>query len=276
MRCFLVQTKPLYGKAGLSTRLRRRCAPARMLVQCRLVDMRIGIANPFGGGVWFKERTGSTMDDAVALVVRGEVSGSIAWAGVQDQGRGRFSDRKWVTTPGEALLFTLAIIEESAAGSFPLSLRVALGLARYTESLGLHSEIKWPNDVLIGEKKVSGILVIGIGNWKYIGIGLNLRQTQFDQQNLRRPATSLLLEGIETEARETLEAFLPFLHSAIHDNAWVSKPEIEKRLWRRGLETEVVEQPGKDPKHGIVEGVDTDGALLLRTPSGIIRCVSGE
>src|SRR5262245_42966854 len=112
------------------------------------------------------------MDDAVALVVRGEASGSIAWAGVQEQGRGRFSDRKWVTQPGEALLFTLAMVDAAAPGAFPLSLRVALGVSRFVESEGAKAQIKWPNDVLISDKKVSGILVIGIGTWKYVGIGL--------------------------------------------------------------------------------------------------------
>jgi BirA family biotin operon repressor/biotin-[acetyl-CoA-carboxylase] ligase len=216
------------------------------------------------------------MDAAAALVARGEASGCIAWAGAQDSGRGRFADRKWESPPGESLLFTLALADGASPETFPVSLRVALALCTCIESHGLKPQVKWPNDVLVNGKKISGILVIASGNWKYIGIGLNVRQRDFPQSELRRPATSLSIEGIELDARTALESLLPFLHDALFMDASRARAELERRLWSRRQETGIVERPGTPAKIGIIVGLDSDGALLLETAEGIVRCVTGE
>jgi len=294
------------------------------------MSLRLSLPNPFGGAIWYKERTASTMDDIRALIRRGEPEGTVAIAGFQEAGRGRFADRRWEAGPGEALLFSIALraprpasgdppasflgalddhppaslrAPRPASGdppaSFPgapddhppaslraprpasgdrtpaltPSLRLALGVAQFLESLGLKPVIKWPNDLLLDERKVCGILVVSSGGWLYGGIGLNLRQSRFPDK-LRRPATSLLLAGRDLAPEEALSGLLPWLQAAYFDaNA---RFEAERRLWHLYEEVEVEEQPTFPPRRGRASGLAADGALLLETPTGTVRCIVGE
>lgn len=250
---------------------------------------RLSIANPFGGTVWYRERTTSTMLDIAELLRRGEPEGTIAVAGFQESGRGRFAERRWSTPAGEALLFTVALraprIVPDSSASFPPgapeakaarlapSLRLGLGVSLFLESLGVRPQIKWPNDVVVNGRKICGILVVGSLGWYHAGIGLNLRQDGFPE-GLRRPATSLRLEGRDLEPLEALPLLLPFLRSAYEEKE--ARIEIERRLASLHEETEVVERPGLAPRRGRVLGIDADGALLLETKEGAVRCITGE
>jgi len=268
------------------------------------MSLRLSLPNPFGGAIWYKERTASTMDDIRALIRRGEPEGTVAIAGFQEAGRGRFADRRWEAGPGEALLFSIALraprpTSGDPPASFPgapddhppaslraprpasgdrtpaltPSLRLALGVAQFLESLGLKPVIKWPNDLLLDERKVCGILVVSSGGWLYGGIGLNLRQSRFPDK-LRRPATSLLLAGRDLAPEEALSGLLPWLQAAYFDaNA---RFEAERRLWHLYEEVEVEEQPTFPPRRGRASGLAADGALLLETPTGTVRCIVGE
>lgn len=269
----------------------KSCRADDEIVQFPDMSLRLRLPNPFGGSIWYKERTASTMDDIRALIQRGEPEGTVAAAGFQAEGRGRFADRRWETGPGEALLFTIALrAPRPAAESSPASargadrsdapaqalapsLRLALGVALFLESLGLKPVIKWPNDLLLDERKVCGILVVGSGEWLYGGIGLNLRQSYFSQ-GLRRPATSLLLAGRDLAPEDALSRLLPWLHTAyFHPDA---RSETERRLWRLHEEIEVEERVGHPPRRGRVSGLGAEGALLLETPGGTVRCLAGE
>ncbi len=272
------------------------------------MNHRLTLPNPFGGSIWYRDRTTSTMDDIRVLIRGGEPEGTIAAAGFQEAGRGRFADRCWEAAPGEALLFTLALrAPRPPAGNPPASppgapnalppaslrapsapdaqgrpegrpalapsLRLALGVARYLESLGLAPRIKWPNDLLLEERKVCGILVVGSGDWLYCGIGLNLRQSGF-AAGRRRPATSLLLAGRSLAPMEALAWLLPHLHAAYLDRE--NRAAVERRLWGMHEEIELTVHPTLPPRRGRVAGLDAEGALLLETPQGIVRCVAGE
>jgi len=268
------------------------------------MSLRLALSNPFGGSIWYKERTTSTMDDIRAFIARGEPEGTVAAAGFQEAGRGRFADRRWEADAGEALLFTIALraprpAADDPPASFPgapdeqsptslraprpaaddrspglaPSLRLALGVALFLESLGLEPRIKWPNDLLLDGRKVCGILVVGAGDWLYGGIGLNLRQTRFAGQ-LRRPATSLLLAGRDLAPEDALSGLLPWLHAAyFHADA---RGEAERRLWHLHEEIEVTQRAGHPPRRGRVSGLGAEGALLLETEAGTVRCLVGE
>jgi BirA family biotin operon repressor/biotin-[acetyl-CoA-carboxylase] ligase len=112
----------------------------------------------------------------------------------QTAGRGRF-DRIWQSRPGQSLLLTVVV-------SPPMNLRrpsiltawAAVGVAKAIEPMAaIRTTIKWPNDLLIGEKKVCGILIEQRAN-TLVGIGLNLSQTTLDFEKLPA-ATSLAVAG---------------------------------------------------------------------------------
>ena len=116
-------------------------------------------------------------------------------ADYQSQGRGR-NERVWISEPGENLMFSFLIKEKELLDKAPIiSLLVAIEVAKFLETYKIKDvSIKWPNDVLIGDKKVCGILAEGQSpDYLVVGVGLNVNQTAFPD-DLRRPATSLLIE----------------------------------------------------------------------------------
>ena len=113
-------------------------------------------------------------------------------ADYQSKGKGR-NDRVWESSKGLNLMFSILIKDPKLIeNSSILSLMSAVEVAKLLERYGIDNvSIKWPNDVLIGDKKVCGILLEGqLPNYLVIGIGLNVNQKEFPD-NLRRPATSM-------------------------------------------------------------------------------------
>ena len=169
-----------------------------------------------GWSVLFLRETGSTNDDCHRLAE--EITGEfVVWAGHQKAGRGR-EERTWFDQPGSALTFSVLLRlkpEETAClGRF-----TALGALSIIDLLktdfDLDAKIKWPNDVLIRDKKVCGILAELA--WQgflpqslVLGIGINLTNRAFASAGeLRTPATSLKAEGAPlTDPESFLEKLL--------------------------------------------------------------------
>lgn len=113
-------------------------------------------------------------------------------ADYQNKGKGR-NDRVWESVKGLNLMFSILIKDPKLLEvSTILSLMTAVEVAKLLERYDIDNvSIKWPNDVLIGDKKVCGILLEGqLPNYLVIGVGLNVNQKEFPD-NLRRPATSM-------------------------------------------------------------------------------------
>ena len=120
---------------------------------------------------------------------------TFASADYQSKGKGR-NDRIWESEKGLNLMFSFLIKnDELIKKSTVLSILTALEVVDLLEKYSLDSvSVKWPNDVLIGDKKVCGILLEGqLPKYVVIGVGLNVNQKEFPE-GLRRPATSLALE----------------------------------------------------------------------------------
>lgn len=155
--------------------------------------------------------TGSTNDDAKALAEQfpGEF---VVWAKNQSAGRGR-EDRRWKAAEGSSLTFSIVLRPGEKEVAF-LSHFTALSALALTDllriSYAVEAEIKWPNDVLINHKKVSGILTEV--NWRgsaiesvVLGIGINLRDEAFGNgEELRFPASSLEAEGASIDSVQSL------------------------------------------------------------------------
>ena len=110
----------------------------------------------------------------------------------QSKGKGR-NDRVWESSKGLNLMFSILIKDPKLLEvSTILSLMTAVELAKLLDRYGIDGvSIKWPNDVLIRDKKVCGVLLEGqLPNYLVIGVGLNVNQKEFPN-NLRRPATSM-------------------------------------------------------------------------------------
>ena len=121
---------------------------------------------------------------------------TFAVADYQSHGKGR-NDRVWQSNSGENLMFSFLIKNKeliNKAESF--SILTAVEVASLIEKYDIDNvSIKWPNDILIGDKKVCGILLEGqVPDYLVIGVGLNINQKEFPD-DLRRPATSLSLEA---------------------------------------------------------------------------------
>jgi BirA family biotin operon repressor/biotin-[acetyl-CoA-carboxylase] ligase len=215
------------------------------------------------------------------MAAQGYPQGCVVAAEEQTAGRGRFPERRWESERGKNLLFTI-ILDPASAALPGLPIRVGLALSqavdRYAERLNLRfrteSRIKWPNDLMFGERKIAGILCEASSGGVFAGVGLNCNQSAFPP-GLEKRTTSLAREsGQEIDRWAILELFLERLSKALSDPAW--RRTIDARLWRRGEEVEFL--PGAEARstasagriqrdgrvRGILTGIDESGSILIR------------
>ena len=140
-------------------------------------------------GVEYLATATSTNDVARARLREGADLPLAVLADSQSAGRGR-RGAAWQTPPGEALALTLAC-RAAQADSFDLTRCASLALAAALEDAGCTQVgIKWPNDVLLGDAKIGGILIESFGDRHAIGIGANLNNDSSQLADLAYPATS--------------------------------------------------------------------------------------
>ena len=204
----------------------------------------------------------------------------------QRAGRGR-RGRQWLSWEGASLTFsTLWRFSPGAPAPAGLSLVAGLALARALEQLGVQGvQLKWPNDVLVHGDKLAGILIDllpgrGRPPAAVIGIGLNLRlpdahgiENQAGVTDLAQalecepPAPAAVLAVILTEMHRLLDTYAAAGFPALR-GAW------QQRNAFADLPVRIVSD--QDVRIGICAGVDDDGALLLRTDTGMQRILAGD
>ncbi len=156
------------------------------------------------GGLWtdlrIADETGSTNADAAAAARAGAAEGLVVVAERQTAGRGRF-DRHWESPPRAGLTLSVLLRPGRLNGWLPLLAGVAL--VETVRRLGeVDAVLKWPNDLLIDERKCAGILAESVGDGVVVGIGLNvtLREDELPVPE----ATSLRLAGAACTDRDPL------------------------------------------------------------------------
>jgi len=160
---------------------------------------------------------GSTNDRAWAWLREGAPHGALVTADRQTSGRGR-RGRPWVAEAELGLTMSLVLLPEAVPPAFgALSLAIAVGLRRaLAQVVGL--TVKWPNDLLVGGRKLAGILCecrwAGPRPQVVVGIGINVGQQTFGH-GLDGQATSLALEGVVRTRTDVLVAVLACLEPAI-------------------------------------------------------------
>jgi BirA family biotin operon repressor/biotin-[acetyl-CoA-carboxylase] ligase len=238
----------------------------------------------FAGKLHFSRVTGSTNTDAVAAARMGAPHGSVFFAAEQTAGRGRGTHR-WHSAAGEGLYVSVVLRPQAPAARVAL-LPLAAGLAAadaVRAVAGVRIDLRWPNDLLIGPRKVGGILVEANIDSKrlphaVVGIGINVHQMSFDP-GLDTPATSL---DIETGRRFSRQSLLATLLKSLEREAaaladWERAKTIAARVeeastWASGRRVQV---HGPQACIGVTAGLDLNGFLRVDTAAGIITVQTG-
>jgi BirA family transcriptional regulator, biotin operon repressor / biotin---[acetyl-CoA-carboxylase] ligase len=233
------------------------------------------------------ETVGSTNAEAKRLAAEGEDTapdGTLVWSLEQTSGRGR-RGRDWQSPKGN--LYTSLIlrpevpIAKAAQLSFVAALAVYDALGNIGPA-GHQVHCKWPNDVLLNEKKVAGILLESEGgnadtpaDWIILGMGLNVES---HPEGTEFPATSLRYEGFPSTVEETLEAYSKSFLS--WTNRWLSdgfEPIRQNWLWRsmgKGKPIEV--RLENTTLNAIFKDMAEDGALVLDDNGTERRITAGD
>ena len=235
------------------------------LIRATLATERIGQA------LLFLPATTSTMDVARRHAERGAAEGLVALADEQTAGRGRLG-RQWVAPAGVNLLGTL-LLRPTREQAALLSMVAPLAVAEAAASVGVEARFKWPNDVLVGGRKLAGILIEGAfqgdsPSYALVGIGLNVNLETAAEPSIAAIATSL--RDI-TGTACSREAVLATLLTACERHYMATSAADLRALWRDRLDTlgQAVQATfAGRTEEGVAEDVDREGGLILRRPDG--------
>lgn len=228
----------------------------------------------------------STNNTAYLLGENASPEGTIVIAESQSSGKGRLG-RRWFSIPGKSLSVSLLLRPEIEISTAPgLTLVIAVALSDTLHSFGIHSHrIKWPNDILVNNKKISGILTemkAAAGKILFIiaGIGINTGPVSTDiPDELKDIASSVYDEtGIDINRILFLQKFLfniesrynEFLQSGLENilTAWKQNSEIIGKMISVNMNQNIIE--------GRVSAINFDGSLTIETTAGHVTINSGE
>lgn len=220
---------------------------------------------------------GSTNDEAIRLAREGAPHGTVVHADEQTAGRGRLS-RRWSSPPGNLYLSIVLRPDVPLARIAELGFVAALAVADAVDSLlprQLHATLKWPNDVLVRDGKIAGILLEQVDGALVLGIGVNVLEAPSGVSY--QVSTIVGCGGLATVdgAREKLLAALANWFGTWQQEgfapirtAWLARAHpVGSTLGVR---------LGEQFVGGTFAGIDLDGALLLDTPEGQKRIVAGD
>lgn len=217
----------------------------------------------------------STMDVARKMAREGAPDFSVVVADTQEKGRGRLM-RKWLSDDG-GLYFTLILRPKlPPALSYLVNFTASMVLAETLRSrFGIEAMVKWPNDILVGGRKLSGMLSEmeaegDMATFVNIGIGLNVNNDPTAEEPM---ATSLkALRGESVSRREVLAAFLDRLEERIEKHGF----EDAVACWKGYTMTigrPVTVTTTRETVEGLARDVDDSGALILEIADGSTRRV---
>lgn len=220
--------------------------------------------------IWL-DRVDSTNDEAKRRI--SDIDNlSVVSALEQTSGRGQRGNQ-WYSAPGQNLLFSIVLKSPSliAKDHFALNEMAALSVTDFLSAYGIKAEIKWPNDIYVGQKKICGILIENsfLGNAissSIIGIGLNINQRNFNV-SLPNP-TSLVLCSAQDEPLDIDRCLCRFMDifTSYHDRFLASDSDLSPlrqhyldALWRSGMLSRFID-------FTILPTGHLDGPMNLYTP----------
>jgi BirA family biotin operon repressor/biotin-[acetyl-CoA-carboxylase] ligase len=242
-----------------------------------------------GSTALFFDTVGSTNDIAASMAAAGNHEGAVIVADQQTAGRGR-RGHAWFSPPGSGLYASVVLMPGRARvdpmrATLLLTLAAGVALADAVETeTGLHVDLKWPNDLYIGPRKLAGILAEGSGHGSSVdaiilGFGINLQSIAYPPELADR-ATSLESElGRAVDRRAMLVASLIALGQR-YDDLLDGRFDAILDAWRRRAPSatgaRVRWSTPAGVQSGITAGIDDNGALLVNTGDALERVVAGE
>lgn len=220
---------------------------------------------------WLRRQ--SSRDDGLMLAI----------TDFQLSGKGR-RGRQWLTPPGRQLTFTLGCRAAHAPGRWlGVALAAGVALAQVLRRRGWPVSLKWPNDLMLGESKLGGILIemdaMAEGpSHLLLGVGINESLLHDERAALDRPVAALQDAPITYERADLLADLVTSLQTVLQQY-----PETGLEAWRGAwqyldcLQGKTVSFQQGDLVHdGVAEGIDAQGSLMVRTVHGVVACHSGE
>jgi BirA family biotin operon repressor/biotin-[acetyl-CoA-carboxylase] ligase len=231
------------------------------------------------------ESVGSTQQEAKDFAQGGCRSGTIVIASEQTAGRGRGSS-SWFSSKGQGIWMTLVHRSGRPVSEWAALTSIAsLAICRSLEDLGLSPQVKWPNDVLLSGKKVSGVLAEAETDAVLIGIGINLLQRQDDfPDDLVGSATSVLIESGPRRAEPPadinsfLAILLPHLAADLGAMEREGPHSALDSVWKRSAVRDCmvdVRRPTGDTVSGRAKGLGKIGDLLIDTGEETVSVANG-
>ncbi|HEX2917497.1 MAG TPA: biotin--[acetyl-CoA-carboxylase] ligase [Edaphobacter sp.] len=220
---------------------------------------------------------GSTNDEARRLATENAASGTVVHADEQVAGRGRRA-RGWVSPPGNLYISILLRTGLPVTRTPELSFLTAVAVAEATEALlprNIAIRLKWPNDVLVGDAKIAGILIEQADDAVIIGVGLNiLHAPSLDTYK----TTAVVLQGGLASVDSARDMLLERLRRLI--GVWSADGFGPiRKLWTNrsfSIGAAIQVNMGGEPVQGRFAGLAADGALLLDTAQGRKRIMAGD
>jgi len=226
------------------------------------------------------ESSASTNSRLLERAVAGPIlePGFVVAARQQTAGRGRY-ERKWIAPAGKNLTFSFLLTPHAEPEKMvSLTLATALGVAEALTHFGVQAQTKWPNDVLVTNKKICGILAeradVSSSTAIVVGVGINVNASTDELAAIDRPATSILAEtGEETLIETVLERVLESLSTWIDQWQEGGFPILEKAWLERcsGVGEHIRVGESGSAQEGILEGFGQFGQLLLRSDDGTVN-----
>jgi BirA family biotin operon repressor/biotin-[acetyl-CoA-carboxylase] ligase len=232
-------------------------------------------------------RIGSTNVSAMEAAAAGEPEGTVFFAEEQTAGRGR-GNNTWESAPSDGIYCSVVLRPQMApADALLLSLIAGIAVAESVEqTTGLHPDLRWPNDVLLEERKFCGILTEMHAEatrvrYVVVGIGVDVNHSSFSAE-LEPIATSLRIEAGHEWSRvqvaaallKSLDAWYRKLSSdAVEARAAILQTFEERSSYARSRLVHVDEGAGFE---GVTEGLDSRGFLQVRTDRGLRAVLSGQ
>ncbi|MBK5288442.1 MAG: biotin--[acetyl-CoA-carboxylase] ligase [Acidimicrobiia bacterium] len=225
----------------------------------------------FGDIRWLTE-VDSTNRYALDEARAGAAAGLVVVADHQTAGRGRLG-RVWVAPPGASLLVSVLLRPDLAPDQRHLVvIAAALAMAEAVHAeTGVRAGLKWPNDLLVGDRKLAGILAEASGDAVVVGIGVNLHWEDVPSE-LAEIATACNLEGGRPTTREAVLAAFLAGYAIRLDDPTGTRADYERGLVTLGRRVRVEQSGGVVT--GLARGVDGAGHLLLRCDDGTTATIA--